>query len=85
MEKGKFRSLKAWRKANLLSQVDAAKRLGVTQAHWCRLENHERLPSRLLAKRLARATGLTMRQLLLAPRRRRPSQTPPVAPMEAQP
>lgn len=73
----KYASLKAWRKANFLSQADAAKKLGVTQAHWCRLEAGQRRPSRRLAQTLSRKTGMTLAQLLLAPlRKRRPRPSP---------
>lgn len=49
--------LKAWRAARGLSQKEASKLAGITQAAWCEYENGEKLPRVQQAVALAKLTA----------------------------
>jgi len=61
-----FATLLAFREAQKppLSQEDAAKLVGITQAHWSRLENGLVGASPRLARRIAEKTGVPAETLL---------------------
>lgn len=61
----RFRSLQAWRLAHHLSQREAAKQVGITQATWCRYEDGSRRPKRRRAEQLEAATGVRAADLML--------------------
>ena len=59
-----YRSLKAYRRANHLSQRDAAALVRVTQSEWSRIERGQRRPHLPLAKRIAKRTGMSLLKIL---------------------
>ena len=54
----------AFREANGLSQADAAKRVGITQEMWSRIETETTFASPRVAKRIADLTGMALERLL---------------------
>lgn len=62
---GTRKHLVAFREANgNLSQEDAGKLVGITQAHWSRLENGKAYADPKLAQKIAGVTGAPMASLL---------------------
>lgn len=61
MKKRAYPSLKAWRGRR--SQREAAKELGISQAHYSRLENGKQSPKREL-KRILDTTGVPLETLV---------------------
>lgn len=59
-----YPSLNAWRDGERLNQEAAAKKLGVTQGYYCRLEKGQSFPSRLLAKTISTETGVPLETIL---------------------
>lgn len=57
-------SLRAWRRARGLGQVEAAKALGISQAYYSKLERHEQAPRPAMAKALTEATGVPLDELM---------------------
>jgi DNA-binding XRE family transcriptional regulator len=57
-------SLKAWRVARGINQRTAAQALGMSQAHYSRLERETHFAKPTLAKRLSVLTGLDLEVLL---------------------
>ena len=57
-------TLKAYRKANGLSQDEAARRFGATQAAWSNWERGIRRPGRRYMKRLVRDTGVSVAAIM---------------------
>lgn len=49
--------LRAWRKANQISQCEAARRIGVSAAAVCRYEAGERVPDRRVMAVIIAVTG----------------------------
>jgi transcriptional regulator with XRE-family HTH domain len=60
----RHRSLRAFRLAVGLTQVAAARRAGITQGHWCRLERGQQFASLDLAKALRKLTGVPLSTLM---------------------
>lgn len=56
--------LKAFRDANALTQTDAAKLVGITQAHWSRMESGHAHARPRIARRIANLTGISIEALL---------------------
>jgi transcriptional regulator with XRE-family HTH domain len=65
MPKRKFRgsALRAARRRAGLSQVEAARRAGITQGHWSGAETEREYPSLETVLRLARAIGADPQEL----------------------
>lgn len=63
-KKQTYSSLKAWREDHDLSQREAARILGVSQAGWSKIELGIRRPRRDLAKRLLKKTGVPVEVLM---------------------
>jgi transcriptional regulator with XRE-family HTH domain len=64
MSRKRIHPLAAYRKANKLSQIAAAKQFKVSQAAWSRWERGIDRPSRELAKELIEKTGVSAEVLL---------------------
>jgi transcriptional regulator with XRE-family HTH domain len=58
------RPLVAFREANGLSQEAAADLVGITQAHWSRIETGKRHAAPRVARKIARVTGVALESLL---------------------
>lgn len=58
------RSLKEWREARDLKQRDAARKLGISQGYYSKLELGIQTPRPKLAKRLMQRTGLALEVLM---------------------
>lgn len=58
------RDMIAFRKRMDLSQLEAAELAGVSQVTWHYLENGERNPSAMTARRVAKLTGLSAAKML---------------------
>lgn len=56
--------LVAFREANDLSQVQAAELVGITQAHWSRLETGRSHAHPKIAMRISKLTGVSVESLL---------------------
>ena len=56
--------LARWRRTKQLTQIQASAVLGMSQAHYSRLECGRLYPGRETAKRIAARTGLTLAVLL---------------------
>ena len=65
--------LSHWRSKEGISQAQAAKKIGVTQAYYCQLENGKRTPSLDVLENIAQATGLNLSDLMQIPN---PAQPP---------
>jgi transcriptional regulator with XRE-family HTH domain len=59
-----YPSLRHWREANAIRQCDAARKLGVSQSFYSRLEHGIYFPGRLRAKAIADETGVPLETLL---------------------
>ena len=59
-----YPSLKAWRKAKRLTQIDAAKHLQMTQSHYSRLERGKVPAGGQMAVRVMERTGVPIEVLL---------------------
>lgn len=59
-----YRSLVEYRRANNLSQTEAAHKLGVSQSYWSKVELGMRCPRPALAARLMRETGVPLEVLM---------------------
>lgn len=71
-------ALRAWRKAQKMTLVEAARLVSTSHSVWLRWETRERLPRGLSLQRLARATGLSSDKILgLVPHDIRPDPIPP--------
>ena len=57
-------ALRAWRKAQKMTLVEAARLVSTSHSVWLRWETRERLPRGLSLQRLARATGLSSDKIL---------------------
>lgn len=52
--------LRVWRAERDLTQAEAAAHFKITPSHWSLLESGARYPSRTLAKRIVRETGMRL-------------------------
>lgn len=59
-----YPTLKAWRKAQRIRQNEAAKRLGVSQGYYSRLERQIKFPHAHTAKVITDKTGVPLETLL---------------------
>lgn len=60
-----YRTLRAWRRANKLSQERAAKMLGLSQSHYSKLERRTHALPGHRAKVVNRKTGVPLEVLVL--------------------
>lgn len=60
-----YRSLRAWRRANKLSQTRAAKMLGLSQSHYSKLERRRLALPGNRAKKVTKKTGVPLEKLVL--------------------
>lgn len=59
-----YPNLKTWRRANTLNQRDAAKKLGISQGFYSRLETGFQPPHAKTAKIISDRTGVPLETLL---------------------
>lgn len=59
-----YPSLKSWRTAQRLNQIDAAAKLGVSQGFYCRLETGQQVPRPPTAKTISELTGVPLETVL---------------------
>lgn len=59
-----YHSLAAWRDGERLSQEEAARQLGVSQAYYSRLERQQHYPARVRAKKISEITGVPLESVL---------------------
>ena len=64
MDRPRKHPLVAFREANDLSQVKAAELVGITQAHWSRLETGRSHARPRIARRISDLTGISLESLL---------------------
>lgn len=64
MRKRTYPDLKTWRAENGLTQRESARKLGVSQPVYNRLENQTRAPRPRLAKAISLATGVPLESVL---------------------
>lgn len=57
-------SLAAWRKLKGWGQREAAEYLGISQAYYYKLEQHEAAPRPTIAKRVTERTGVPLDELM---------------------
>ena len=57
-------SLKRWRELERLNQEQAAQQLGISQAHYSRIERGVQFPRRQLAKVISDTTGVPFETVL---------------------
>lgn len=85
MSAGIFRGtlLKSWRISKGLSQVDAGKKVGITQVFWGELERGTKQPSAEMLVLLSKATGISVDAFLGNPTQPLPTQEPEQGEREA--
>ena len=59
-----YPTLKAWRHAHGLTQIDAAAKLGIEQGSYSKIERGRRVPRRDLLERIARETHVPLESLV---------------------
>jgi transcriptional regulator with XRE-family HTH domain len=64
IRKRPYASLRDWRNEHRLSQRDAAKRLGLSQASYSRFENRRAAPRPRRAKSISQLTGVPLESIL---------------------
>lgn len=64
MSRKRIHPLKAYRDLYRISQDEAAKRFGISQSEWSRLERGAHRPNRRLCRRLIAETGASLEVLM---------------------